>query len=495
MMRSERSTLRFLKTSASVLIVAALSASCTVGPDYEKPEISLPDHFRAQISTAEATSIADLPWWQVFDDRVLQGLISASLANNYDLQIAVSRVAQARAMLGVAASEGQPQVGYGAVAGGQNALVPGKGKVQDTSYAFAGGVLNAAWELDIWGRIKHATDAARAHMLAQDDVRRAVILTLVSDIAAGYFRLLELDRELAIAEESSKVYKKTFDLFRYRFEAGRDSKLASQRAEAAYDTALADIQDLKRLIAQQENAISVLVGAYPGPIARGHALEQQTLPRTPLGSTTALLQRRPEILAAEQNMVGANAEIGEAVANFFPRIGLSALFGGQGIAIGGAWQGFSVWSAALSMAGPIFSGDRLTSEYHEKQAYWDETVATYKAKVLVAFQETADALAAQQTLDPRRAALQSKVRALQESSDLALLRYDAGRASYFEVLEAQQQLFPAQDQLAQAERDRLLAVVSLYKALGGGWGPEAGEQKPPPPATAGTTPNPGKTGG
>jgi multidrug efflux system outer membrane protein len=205
-----------------------------------------------------------------------------------------------------------------------------------------------------------------------------------------------------------------------------------------------------------------------------------------------LLQRRPEILEAEQNMIGANAEIGVAVANFFPRIGLSAFVGEQGINIASSWQTFNVWNAALSLAGPIFSGGRLTEEYHERQAYWDETVAQYKAKVLAAFHETADALVAQQTLGPRRTALQSRVRALQDSSDLALLRYDAGRASYFEVLEAQQQLFPAEDALAQTERDQLIAVVNLYKALGGGWGAEGGEQ---PPSGVVHANNPEATGG
>jgi multidrug efflux system outer membrane protein len=300
---------------------------------------------------------------------------------------------------------------------------------------------------------------------------------LVSAIAISYFRLLELDRETAIAEESARVYKSTLDLFTYRFEAGRDSKLAVQRAQAAYDDSTANIQDLKRQTAQLENAISTLVGAYPKSIARGHPLSEQSTPPTPLGSTTALLQRRPEILQAEQGMIGANAEIGVAVANFFPRIGLSAFFGGTGVTIADSWTSFGIWNAALNLAGPILSGERLTAIYHERQAYWDETVAQYKQKVLVAFHETSDALAAQQTLGARRTAQQSQVRALRESSDLALLRYEAGRANYFEVLEAQQQLFPAEDALAQTERDQLVAVVSLYKALGGGW-----TEEPPGPA-------------
>jgi multidrug efflux system outer membrane protein len=289
-----------------------------------------------------------------------------------------------------------------------------------------------------------------------------------------------LDEELAIAEDSSRAYKGTLDLFTLRYNAGRDSRLPVERAQAAYDSSNADIQDVRREIAQQENAISILMGAFPQPIVRGNALNEQTMPQTPLGSTTALLQRRPDILQSEQSMVAANAEIGVAVADFFPKIGLSTFLGGEGLAVTDTVQTFGIWNLALSAAGPIYSGGRLESLYHQRRAFWDETFAQYRQKVLVAFQETSDAIVAQRTLADRRAALLSQVRALQNSVDLALKRYDNGRASYFEVLEAQQQLFPAQDALARNERDQLIAVVNLYKALGGGW--NAGEQMPPPPA-------------
>jgi multidrug efflux system outer membrane protein len=305
---------------------------------------------------------------------------------------------------------------------------------------------------------------------------------LVSDLAAGYFRLVELDRELAIAEASARAYKSTLNLFTLRYDAGRDSLLPVERAQAAYDSSGADIQDIKRQIAQQENAISILIGAYPQPIERGRPLDEQTMPQTPLGSTTALLQRRPDILQSEQDMVSANAEIGVAVADYFPKIGLSTFLGGEGLAVTNSVQTFGVWNLALSAAGPIYSGGRLESVYHERQAFWDETVAQYKQKVLVAFQETSDALVAQKTLTDRRTALKSQVAALQHSVDLALQRYDNGRANYFEVLEAEQQLFPAQDALARNVRDELIAVVNLYKALGGGWNagddPAPAETKP-----------------
>jgi multidrug efflux system outer membrane protein len=468
--------------SFGALVSALTMAGCELGPLYKKPELTVPVTFRAQLTSAEAVSFADLPWWNVFHDPVLQKLVAEGVANNYDLQVAVARIEQARAMVGQVESEGKPQVGYSAGGVGEKGLVVQDHSVGTATYGAVAGLLNAAWEFDIWGRIRHATEAAKANLLAQEDVRRGVVLTLVSDIATGYFRLLELDREQSIAEESTRVYGKTHELFSARFDAGKDSRLPVERAQAAYNASKAKIEDLKRLIGQQENAISTLVGAYPKSIDRGNPLVQQVTAETPVGSTTALLQRRPDILQAEQNMIRANADIGVAVANFFPRIGLSTFLGGEGIGIGNMWSAVGLWNIALSAAGPIYTGGRLQEEYHEKQAYWDETVAQYKQMVLVAFHETSDALVAQQTLGLRRIALQDQVTALRHSTELASLRYEAGRASYFEVLEAQQQLFPAEDELAQTQRDQLVAVVDLYKALGGGW-----DAAPPAPQTGSAT--------
>jgi multidrug efflux system outer membrane protein len=479
-MKTHLSTKGLARRCLLVALPAIAIAGCMVGPDYKKPDTPVPNEFRsAQITPADATSFADLPWWSVFNDPVLQALINEAVANNHDLQVAVSRIEQARSQVEQVESEGRPQVGYGVSALGEKTIIPQRNSFGSVTYGTFAGLLNAAWEFDIWGRIRHATEAAQANVLGQEDVRRGVILTLVSDVAADYFKLLELDRELAIADESARTYKKTLDLFTLRFTSGKDSKLPVERAQAAYDSSKADIQDLKRRIAQQENAISILLGSYPRTIQRGHPLVEQTTPKTPLGSTTALLQRRPDILQAEQGMIGANAEIGVAVANFYPKIGLSTFLGGEGISLAGMWGSFGVWNLAAALAGPIYSGGRLEAEYRERQAFWDETVAQYKQTVLVAFRETSDALVAQQNLGPQRVSLESQVKALQHSSDLALLRYEAGRASYFEVLEAQQQLFPAEDTLAQTQRDQLIAVVNLYKALGGGWTGAPGEPAPP----------------
>ncbi|MBV9994320.1 MAG: efflux transporter outer membrane subunit [Caulobacteraceae bacterium] len=458
------SGIKFLTVS-----MAALLAACTVGPDYKRPEVAAPTQFRAQVAPADAQSIADLPWWGVFDDKALQKLIAQALANNYDLAGAVARIEQARALVGVARSEREPQLGYQAYAEAGRTTVQGQRSVSAVTLGAFGGLLNAAWEFDVWGRIKRSTESAQANLLAQEDVRRGVLLSLVTDVAAGYFRLIELDRELAIAEDSSRVYGKTLDLFTDRFKAGKDSELPVHRTQAAYDSANANTAAIRREIEQQENALSVLLGASPQAIERGRLLTDQVTPATPVGATTDLLLRRPDILQAEQVMVGANAEIGVAVANFYPRVGLSALAGGVGAGVASNFYGFGVWNVAAGVAGPILTGGRLEAIYDQRRAFWDETVARYHKTVLVAFQETSDALVAQQTLAKQKTALESQIQALQHSVDTALLRYDSGRAAYFEVLEAEQQLFPAQAALAQTQRDQLLATVNLYKALGGGW--------------------------
>ncbi len=484
-MRMRGSTARIVGLLAAVLAAAAI-IGCSpveepqgfwgklwkleVGPDYKQPQLDLVKEYRSQLSPAEANSLADLPWWSVFNDKVLQSLIAEALAHNYNLQLATARVDQARALVWVAASELYPQLGYQAFAGREKTFVPFEAAGGNLTFNTFGGFLNAAWEIDIWGRIRRSTEAARANLFAQQDVRRGVMLALVSDVAAGYFSLLELDLELAIAQESARVYKQTLDLFTQRFEYGQDSKLPVMRAQAAYDSSIAKIASLKRAIVLQENAISVLVGSYPRAIERRTPLIRQVMPLTPPGMTSDLMQRRPDILQSEQTMIGANAEIGVAVANFFPKIGLSALFGAQSPDINDIVDSsFNIWRIAGVVAGPLFQGGRILQSYYAQQAFWDGAIAQYKQTVLVAFREVSDALISQQTLVGQRDALQHQVVSLKESVHLALLRYDVGRASYFEVLEAEQLLFPAEDALAQTQRDQLLAVVNLYKSLGGGW--------------------------
>ena len=459
-----------LRRTAVVLPVALTIAGCAVGPEYHRPEVTAPQKFRAQLGPAEAGSLADLPWWQVFNDKALQSLITQALAGNYDLKVAVTRIDEARAQVAVVRADLYPQVGYQANVAREKSFIPLPQLQGNVTYNSFQAALNAAWEFDVWGRIRRSSEAATAGLYAQEDVRRGVMLSLVSDIAANYFLLIELDRQLAIAQESATTYKQTLDLFTQRFQAGRDSKLGMVRAQAAYDGSSAAIAALNRAITQQENAICVLLGAYPRHIERGTQLERQVMPATPIGLTSDLLQRRPDIMQAEQVMIGANAQIGAAVANYFPRIGLSALYGAQGVQVEDLFKSnFSIWSIAAGLTGPIFQGGRLRANVRAQEAFWDESIAQYEQTVTVAFRETSDALIAQQTLVDQRKALEGQVQANREAVDLAMQRYDGGRASYFEVLDAEQALFPSEDALAQTQRDQLVAVVSLYKALGGGW--------------------------
>jgi multidrug efflux system outer membrane protein len=296
------------------------------------------------------------------------------------------------------------------------------------------------------------------------------VLTLVSDVATAYFQLLELDRELEIARASAETYQRTLDLFTQRYQGGTDTKISTSRAEASLASSLATIAVLERQIVQQENTISQLVGANPETIERGTPLVAQSMPATPPGLTTDVLKRRPDVMQAEHNMVSANAQIGVAVANFFPTIGLSALYGGESPKIGDIVKNsFSVWNIAGNVSGPVFQGGRLLEQYNAQRAFWDESIAQYKGTIVQSFHEVSDALTAQKKLVEQRAAQERQVAALEQAVDLSLLRYRTGLANYFEVLEAEQQLYPAEDALAQARRDQLLAVVSLYKALGGGW--------------------------
>jgi len=449
-----------------------------VGPHYERPSVDSPEDFRGRIGPEDAASFADLPWWEVFGDPVLRHLVTQSLTGNYDLLAAVARIEQARAQVGIAASDLYPQIGYeGAAQRQRGATIPGGPHRTFNTFL---GAFNVAWEIDVWGRIRRSTESARAQYLASEEARRGVVVTLVSDVATNYFQLIELDRELAIARESAETYQRTLDVFTERYRGGTDTRISTARAEANLRASLAAIAALTRQIAQQENAISALLGNNPAPIDRGMPLLAQSAPPTPPGLTTALVQRRPDIRQAEQNMISANAEIGVAVANFFPVIGLSALYGGQDPKIGDVvTSSANVWNIAANVSGPIFQGGRLIQAYHAQQAFWDETIADYRATIVGAFREVADALAAQTQLAEQRKAQEGEVAALRQALELSLLRYRAGRANYIEVLDAAQLLYPAENALAQTQRDQLFAVVNLYKALGGGW------QRPAEQLTAG----------
>lgn len=434
----------------------------------------MPDTFRGPVETVETTSFADLPWWDVFHDQTLEDLIREALQNNYNLLTAAARVEQARAQVGVTRSEIYPQLGYQGEASRGKMFIPGR---PNTTLNVFLGAFNLAWELDVWGRIRRASEASLADLLATEDFRRGVVLTLVSDVAQSYFQLRELDLELEIAQRTTKSFQDSLNLFEQRYRGGVGNKLATSRAEAALAQTAATIPSLENRIVATENLLSVLLGHTPAPIPRGAPLVEQRFPTTPAGLPSTLLERRPDILQAEQNMVVANALVGVAVANFFPRIGLTSVYGGQSSEIENLVKTpGTIWLIAGQVAGPLFQGGRLIESYRVQEAFWEQAKLQYAQTILTALQEVSDALTAQQKLAAVHEQLAIAVDSLQEAVRLATLRYVGGLATYYEVLEAQQQLFPAENALAQTERDQLITVVQLYKALGGGWTPDHFEE-------------------
>jgi multidrug efflux system outer membrane protein len=456
----------------SSLVVAALLSGCTIGPDYERPAVARPETFRGQ-ATAEAASLADVPWWEAFQDPILKSLIQDALRSNYDVRIAAARVQEARANLGVARSDYFPSLDYG-VGASRARMLPGVlGGVgaQAPASDLYFGTMSMSWELDIWGRIRRSNEAARATLLSTEDARRGVWLTLVGDVAQAYFQLLALDVQLQIARDSTQAYQGTYDLFLDRLNHGIASKLETSRALGALGVAQASIPQLERDIVARENQIRILLGMAPGPIPRGQPMYQQpVVPAGPAGLPSALLERRPDLRQAEQQLVAANARIGVAKAEFFPKLSLTTLFGTASPEVSALTGGAAtIWAVAGMFSGPLFNAGRTLGTYRASVAQWEQARLQYEQAVLIALREVSDALTALAKLTDAEAGQDRAVRALADAVDHATDRYRQGLASYYEILEAQQQLYPAQITLAQIRQDRLLAYVRLYKALGGGW--------------------------
>jgi len=450
-------------------LAALLLAGCAVGPNYKRPPITSPEVTRGQVGPTEAASLADLPWWQVFQDPVLQQLVAEAIRGNYDLQTAVFRVEQARQLVGVARADLLPQVEYRGAASRQRSFQTTN--LPNETFNLFLGSFNLAWELDIWGRIRRATESAQADYLSTEAFRRGVLLTLVSDVAKAYFELLGLDRELEIARLSTQTFQSTLDLFTRQYEGGVGTRLEVSRGAAAVEEAAVTIPDIERAIVAKENQLRILLGRNPGPIDRGAPLaEHPAAAEVPVGLPAQLLERRPDVLQAEHAVVAANADVGVAVGNFLPRVGLTSLYGGLNPEVENLVKGAgNVWAIAGTLTGPIFQGGRLLATYRASEAAWEETVREYEATAINAFAEVSNALVFQEKLKEIRVRQERKVRALQEAVDISLERYAAGQSTYFEVLEAQQQLFPAQLALTRTARDQLTVVVLLYRALGGGW--------------------------
>jgi outer membrane protein, multidrug efflux system len=459
------------------LVVTLLAAmlvlsGCAVGPNYVRPKVNPPAEFRGAEGAAQQASYADLPWWEIFKDEQLKSLIDTALANNYDLAIAVSRVEQARQLAAVARSQFLPAVNYSVGASdGKNEFVgsvaPGSPTVKGAFIA-AGSV---AWEADIWGRIRRLNESARAQYLSTEEARRGVMLTLTSDVAQAYFQLLGLELQLQIAKDTTASFTDTLKLFTQRYEGGIASKLDTSRAEAAQAAAAAAIPEYERQIALQENVISVLLGSNPQSVAHtAKLLDEIVPPDIPVGLPSALLERRPDVLSAEQQVRAANAQVGVAIANFFPQIGLTALLGQASTPLSQITAGSAnVWSIAANLAGPIYTGGALTAQKRQAVAAWQQAKLQYEETALNAFTDVSNALISRQKYELIRVEQARSVAAYQEAVTVSLQRYTAGKANYFEVLDAQQQLYPEQNSLAQTEINRRLVIVQLYLALGGGW--------------------------
>src|SRR5262245_34122811 len=460
------------RASACVLVAAVLLGGCAIGPDYKRPVVAEPATFRGQ-AIAEATSLADAPWWQAFRDPALRDLIQEALRTNYDVLIAAARVQEARAFVTVQRSDYFPSLDY-TISGARGdasagLLAPGP-QLPKTSNNYSA-TMAMSWELDIWGRIRRLNEVARANLFAAEDSRRAVWLSLVSYQAHAYFELLALDVQLYFARNSADAYQRTYDLFLDRYSQGVASRLETSRAEGALGGAQATIPQIQSQIVAKENQISILLGKPPGAIVRGAPMyDQPVVPDVPAGLPSALLERRPDLRQVEEQLVAANARIGVAKAEFFPKLSLTALFGTASPEISALTGGTAtIWAAGGALSGPLLNAGRTLGTYRAAEAQWEQARLQYEQAVLVALREVSDALAALGKLSEAETGQDRSVKALAEAVDHATDRYKQGLASYFEVLEAQQQLYPAQNVLAQIRRDRLLAHVRLYKALGGGW--------------------------
>jgi multidrug efflux system outer membrane protein len=427
-------------------------------------------------------SLADLEWWQVYKDDTLQALIREAFTNNYDLRIAMTRVEQARQVAAQARSRFMPSVNYnGAVSRGRNdllgSLYPDNGAMLSSTAT----TLNAFWEVDLWGRVRRLNESARALFLASEEGRRGVRLSLLSDVASDYFRLLELDQALEIARSTTNSFDESLRIFNQRAQGGTASDLESSRAEAALADAMASIPAIEDEVSATENALCLLLGRNPGPIRRDVPAGAPLPPEIPAGLPSALLERRPDVREAGQLLHSATAQIGESEAEFFPQIGLTALLGKvspqlSAFTLGGA----NTWGVAAAASGPLFEGGRLVGQYRQAKAARDEARLRFQQTALAALRDVSDALVLRERLAEIRVQQEREVTALTRAVKVSTERYIAGKASYYEVLEAQQQLFPAQLNLAGTERDQQLVVVSLYKALGGGWQDEPGVTPPRP---------------
>ena len=450
---------------------------CTVGPNYRRPTVETPPSWRFE--EKEARSAVNIAWWEQFGDPVLNGLIQDALRENKEVRIAAARVEEFMGRYGATRAALFPQLTAGASAGRSRvsdrtaAPTTGMQNPADNYLAF----LNANWEIDLWGKLRRATEAGRANVLATQEARRAVVLTLVASVANAYVNLRELETEVEIARRTMKSREESYRLFQLRFDGGVISEVELYQVKSEYEQALATVPLLEKLIAQQENALNVLLGRNPGPIPAGRAMNELLLPGVPVGLPSDLLANRPDIRRAEQDLIAANARIGVARAYYFPSISLTALFGYASTDLSNLFSGPArTWSWAAPLTAPIFTAGAIRGQVEAAEAVNREFLIQYEQSIQAAFREVEDALIDQRRSRERLEVQTRQVDTLRNYARMARLRFETGHTSYLEVLDAERSLFNAELAQAQTKGALFQALVNLYKAMGGGWVVDA-EQK------------------
>jgi len=450
-------------------------AGGTVGPDYLKPDVTTPEMFRYQINTGKA--YANESWWQLFSDRVLHRLVNQSLAQNWDITIATARVEEAAGVLITRGAPLYPQVGYNGLGQRErlsNKLPGATTSISPNPQSLYEPLFTASWEIDLWGRIRRESEAARARLMSTEEGKQGVVLTLVAGVAGSYINLRDLDRQLEIAVNTANAREASYKIFQDRYTGGVISLLELNQNKSQYEEALATIPKFEKEIAQQENALSVLLGRNPGPIARGNNIDQLRVPAVPEGLPSTLLERRPDVRGAEQDLIARNALIGAAKAAYFPSISLTALFGVASSSLSSLFSsGSQAWQYGGALSQPIFTGGLLAGQVEVAEAQQQQSLFAYQKTVQNAFREVNDALIDIDRTRAQLAAQRLQVQSLQVYADTARLRYDNGYTSYIEVLDAERSLFNAQLQYTQTQQTQLQASINLYKAMGGGWVTEA----------------------
>jgi len=467
-------------------LAGGLLAGCMVGPDYVKPKVEAPEAYVYEPKQTAQT--ANTEWWKQFGDPVLDNLIADALIHNYNVKIAAANVEQAAGVLTQTRAPLYPQVNYQGDAArlrqSQNTAIPAGSPNPFNNYQVLAG---ASWEIDLWGRVRRLTEAAQANLLATEEARRGVVLSLVASVGSGYLALRGLDEQLAISKNTLDAYAKSLKLFELKFQHGQISQMNVEQVKVQYQTAAAQIPIIRQQIVQTENALSILLGRNPGPIPRGKNLLELTLPEVPAGLPSELLERRPDLLQAEQLLIAANAQIGAAKAQYYPTISLTAAFGVASSQLDSLFKGpAQVWNYGGSIIGPIFTGGAISGQVAQATAGQKAALLSYQFAIQSAFADVENALVTRQELAEQIVAQEALVKALREYSRLAYLQYNGGYAPYTDVLQAEQQLFPAELNLAAARTALLASVVRIYQATGGGWVDIAQKAADAPPKAADT---------